>query len=112
KLRPSDAVGRSARGIVDLLNRSVRVDGAAEVARAELRVRHVEEREEALRAAEAFERSEEEHVVAADRSAQRGAVGVGLQRQLAGNGAGAEVLRRRVQLVAVVELETRSAEVV
>ena len=51
----------------------------AEVAGAQRRVRHAEEREQALLALVAFERSEEEHLVLGDRPAERAAVGVRLR---------------------------------
>ena len=104
------AVGVARERVVDALQRAVRVERLAEVAGAQRGVRHAEEGEEALRPLVAFERPEEEHLVLLDRTADRGAVVVRLDRQLVGHRSGAEVERLGVQLVAVEALERRTPE--
>src|SRR5207237_5020503 len=114
KRRPAAAVRVTGHRIVDDLKGAVGIPRVAEIARVQRRVRHVEKIEETAILPVSLERPEEEQTVPPDRSAERATVDVAADGQLRWFSLWVvpEEVRRRVQLVAVVELERRALELV
>ena len=110
ELHAARAGGDVARQrVVDPLQRSVRVERAAEIAVANRRARHVEEGEQLLPAEVALVRSEKEQLIAPDRTAERPAERLPLDREFRRR-CPPEEERRCIQLLIVEELEQRPSE--